>query len=420
MRSILEKAIVHLLNEEQDQAEKLFHKFMVEKARRIHESLRSGEVVLAEGWDDEITSEEYMSEDDLESVEDHNDADAEMSTDDASDDLSDDLGVEGDGEGDDSEVEMDDSDAEMDDAEAEGDDAEAEMDDSEAEEGEGTEEERITDLEDQIEKLTAEFDQMMSEIDGGDEDGLGDDMGDDMGDDDGMGDEHMGDEDGMGDDMGGEDDGMGDGMDSEGGDDMADRMEDDVTDEEHDAHDEMAEGEFDDDSMMEGKKKGLPPWLKKKEKKPVKEVAKKPVKKDDKKGKKDEVCEDDEDLDDITESVMAELEKISVSMEDGKEVATGKKITTNDKSPLIQASVDKRGGAKPVTIKGPTHQGYEREAAPGNKTLKKGKNTVSGKADSVLSKVPAKGDASALINKDYAGDKNNNKSPVVPTKSTTN
>ena len=35
MRSLLEKAIVHLLNGDQDKAKSLFHKFMVERARAI-------------------------------------------------------------------------------------------------------------------------------------------------------------------------------------------------------------------------------------------------------------------------------------------------------------------------------------------------------------------------------------------------
>jgi hypothetical protein len=187
---------------------------------------------------------------------------------------------------------------------------------------------------------------------------------------------------------------------------MADRLEDDVTDEDADAHDEMSEG------MFEGKKGKVPPqFLKNMKKKGVKEESKKDGKKPAKKDcKPDEMCEDDdmgdEDLDDITESVMAELEKISVSMEDGKEIAAGKKISTNDKSPMIQATVDKRGGAKPVVTKSVNHQGFERETAPGVKDMPKRKNTVRGKADSVLSRVPEKGDKSAKLNSDFAGSSN--------------
>jgi len=432
MRSILEKAIVHLLNEEQDKAEALFHKFMVEKARRIHESLRSGETVLTEGWDDEITSEEYMTEDDLESVEDHDgegegheegheggeDEGDDMGTDEAADELGDDLDADPEAE------------AEEDMGDAEEDMGDAEEDMAHEEEGEeGEVSERLADMEDQLEKLTAEFDKMMSEIEGdegmGDEEDMGDehmdgeDMGDEHMDAEDMGDEHMDD---MGDDMGEED--------HEEDHDMADRMEDDMTDEdgmgddmgEHE--DEMAEGM----GMTEGKKGKIPPQFLKnmKKKKSMKEekkdfkkdekwtekkkpmMKKKPMKEDEDMGGEGEGdMGEDDDLDDITESVMAELEKISYSVEDGKEVGAGKKFTPNDKSPMVQASVDKRGGAQPVVRKGADHTSFEREPSPSVKDMKARKNTVRGKADSVLTRVPPGGDKSAALNKDYAGSKNN-------------
>ena len=46
MRSLLEKVIVHLLNGDQGKAEALFHKFMVERAREIHEPLRQNDAVV--------------------------------------------------------------------------------------------------------------------------------------------------------------------------------------------------------------------------------------------------------------------------------------------------------------------------------------------------------------------------------------
>lgn len=71
MRSILEKAFVALLNEEHDKAEELFHKFIVERARQIHESNRAGEdFVLDENWEEEITTESYFTEEDLADLED--------------------------------------------------------------------------------------------------------------------------------------------------------------------------------------------------------------------------------------------------------------------------------------------------------------------------------------------------------------
>jgi hypothetical protein len=392
MRSILEKAIVHLLNEEQDKAEALFHQFMVNKARRIHESLRSGDEVLAEGWDDEITSEEYMTEDDLKSAE---DTDSELDTD-AADTLSDDMDADEDAE--DADMEAEDADVDAEDADMDAEDADMDAEDADmGDEPEGDVEDRLADMEDQIEKLTAEFDSMMAEI--------GDDSEDFGGDTDDTDDTDMGDNEGedfTGDNVDGVDDGMGDDMgemDDDEDTDMADRMSDDVTDPDMDDSDEMSES-MDDDEMMEGK---IPPqFLKNVKKKKEEAKSKKKVKK---------VEEDDEDFDDITESVMAELEKISVSMEDGKEVGTGKKISGNEKSPLIQTSVDKRGGAKPVVQKNVNHSGFERETAPGVKDMKARKNTVKGKADSVLSKVPEKGDKSAKINSDYAG--SSNKKSVV-------
>lgn len=381
MRSILEKAIVHLLNEDTDKAEALFHKFMVEKARKIHESLRTGDTVLAEGWDDEITSEEYMTEDDLESVEDKED---DEHADDTAE-LSDDLGTEEDED----EDEMADKEAE--DADAEDEDTDMEIEDHEdgVEDEEVTTEERIDDLETQIEELTAEFDRMMAEIDGTDEDEFGD-----------LDDDSSNDNDTK--DMEDVSDDMSDEVDDEDMDDMADHMEDTVTTDDDDMVDESMMDET--DGMMEGK---MPPQL-------AKYLKKKEMKKDGKKEKKEmkedvSADEEDDDLDDITESVMAELEKISVSLDGHKEVGAGtgmqQKLSPNDKSPIPMVNVDKRGGAMPVKMGGPgAHSGFERETAPGVKDMPKKKNTVKGKVDSVLSKVTM--DKNAALNKDYAGSSN--------------
>jgi hypothetical protein len=144
---------------------------------------------------------------------------------------------------------------------------------------------------------------------------------------------------------------------------------------------------------MESRKKGkIPPQF-------LKNIKKK-------KGVKEETpVADDDNLDDITESVMAELERISVTMTDATEVgASGKKVSTNTDLPIDAKTRNKK--ADPVTIgKGPTHSGFERETAPSAKSYEKKKNTVRGKADSVLSRVPDKGDKSALLNKDFAGAK---------------
>jgi hypothetical protein len=66
MRSILEKALIALLNEEKDKADALFHDFILERSRQIHESLRQGEdFVLDESWEQELSIDEMFSEADL-------------------------------------------------------------------------------------------------------------------------------------------------------------------------------------------------------------------------------------------------------------------------------------------------------------------------------------------------------------------
>jgi hypothetical protein len=66
MRSILEKALIALLNEERDKADALFHEFILERSRQIHESLRQGEdFVLDESWENELAVDEMFTEADL-------------------------------------------------------------------------------------------------------------------------------------------------------------------------------------------------------------------------------------------------------------------------------------------------------------------------------------------------------------------
>lgn len=62
MRSILEKALVALINEDKETADKLFHDFVLERSRQIHESIRQGEdFVLDEGLEDSIAVEDMFS-----------------------------------------------------------------------------------------------------------------------------------------------------------------------------------------------------------------------------------------------------------------------------------------------------------------------------------------------------------------------
>lgn len=329
MRSILEKAIVHLLNEEHEQAEALFHKFMVSRARQIHESLRQGEdAVLEEGWDEEITSESYFTEDDLSDAEDaagEDEAVGEFGADDfGGDEVDGAEGIEGD------EFAADDIEGAADEIEDEfGIDGD-EMGD------EGDLRAEMDDLKAQIEALTAEFEAQF--------DGEGDEFAAD--DAEGIeGDEFAADSE-DGEEFGDHDDFGVDGADDAA--DQADSMEDDMEDGDHV---EESEEDF-----------------------------------------------SDEDFDDITESIVSELEKISVSLTDGKEIGTGKSISQNNKSPALQKKPDVNNDGKPVQIKAEEHQGFERETAPAVKDMKKRKNNRS-KAEDGNSTVSKEGNKSAILNK---------------------
>lgn len=353
MRSILEKAIVHLLNEENEQAEALFHKFMVEKARQIHESLRSGDEALLESFD-EVGLDEMFSEDDLSGLEDDSAGD-EFAGDDmggvddaAGDVAGDDLGGEA-GLGDDLTGEEPVGD------ELGGDDMGDEFGDDDM----GGEQATLDSIEAKLEDLQAQFDAIV----GGEG---GDDMGGDL---DGEGD--LGDD--MGDEFGGEDDTFGGDVDGEP---SAEESEEDAESFEDDMDSAPAEDEAVAEEFKPFKKKG--------------------EKKDD--CADEEKCNEDEEFDDITESIVSELEKVMVTMSDGKEIGSGKSFSQNTKSPALQKKPNPMTDGKPVKIKAEEHKGFERETSPAVKDMKKRKNTKT-KADQGQSSVSKEGDKSALINK---------------------
>ncbi len=345
MSSILEKVMYHLVNEEQGKAEALFHKFVVERARQIHESLRQGEdVVLSEGWDDEIKSEEYFSDDDLDSVEDG------AETDDASATLGDDLGDEEDGDdtrknfgGEDT----DDLGGDADDFEDEDEDENEEVED------------RLSSIEDEIEKLTADFEKMMAELDADGDAQIEDD--------------------------------------SENPDGESEDVEGDV---EGDVDGHNVDGHFDAD-VSDGSETDLTT--------------------------EDEDFEND-DLNDITESVMAELEKVTTDGKADREVGVGKySPTRNNKSELPQKPVNSRKGGEPIKVVDKPHSGYEREPAPMVRDLQRkdgydasARTKVKGASNRKsykdgMEKVSKTGDNSAALNKDFApgGSAGNSKSPIA-------
>lgn len=212
MRSILEKAFVALLNEEHDKAEEMFHQFIVERARQIHESNRAGDdYVLNENWDEEITNETYFTEDDLSDLEDD------------SEEMPEDGEVEG------SEDEFDTIDTDDTDDMNDGDGFDGYGDDSEESEEEEVEssDERISDLQDQISELEAEFKAMMDALQ--DEGDMSDDS-EDM--------EDMSDMDDM--------EGEIEGSEEDEAEDDAESIEDDMDDEEPAMEGEEPEEDYDD------------------------------------------------------------------------------------------------------------------------------------------------------------------------------
>ena len=167
MRSILEKAFVALLNEEHDKAEEMFHKFIVERARQIHESNRAGEdFVLDENWEEEITTESYFTEEDLADLEDGDGSEeaGEENPFAAADD------AEGDEFGDDA-AGADDAAGDLG-ADLGAGDADAAADDFGGDDmGDEADAGSIESLEDKIDELTAKFEAMMDAIGADDAEG---------------------------------------------------------------------------------------------------------------------------------------------------------------------------------------------------------------------------------------------------------
>lgn len=144
MRSILEKALIALLNEDKAKADALFHDFILERSRQIHESLRQGEdFVLDESWEQELAIDEMFTEADLED-------EVIVSADEA--------GAEQAEAGDDAGVESE---------EAEAGEEQAEAGEGSEEAGEETIEDRVDDIEAELQRLSAEFSELVGDADEG-------------------------------------------------------------------------------------------------------------------------------------------------------------------------------------------------------------------------------------------------------------
>jgi hypothetical protein len=331
MRSILERAIEHLLNKDHDKAESLFHKFIVDRARQIHESLRQGdEVSLTEGWDDEIVSEEYFSDADLENT---GEAGDDMDSEGDVDTLASDENVDADADTSDVDGDMpDDMDGDV--------DADGNEDISD----------KVNDFEAELEKLTAQFKDMIASLDvDGDtssEDDL-DDNADDKNDDD-----------------------KNDDVDADG-EDFSSDVNDDTSSENPEDSDESAVEE-DDEDMWENY-----------------------------------------DLDDITESVIAELEKISIDASVEGKSTDGKKMTPNTKSVLPQKGLNQRDGGSPIKSPFTKNDSMARETPPASKQFPHGKMNSYKRTSDLQKSVEPKGAANAALNKDFAGGAKPTKSPIA-------
>ncbi len=297
MKSILEQALVHLLNEDTEKAHELMHQFVVERARSINESLREGDE-MEFGADLE---EEFFTEADLEDAE---------AADQLGDDL-DDTDMGGDMGGDDMSADMGDADMGGDDMSADMGDAGEEDMGADMDTDGGDVESKIDAIADEMAELQAEFDKVMAEFD----EISGDDDSDDM------------------DTMSGEE-----------------PVADDV------------------DAMADT----------------------------------GETSEDDE-FDDITESMVDELKKVTTPNTDGMG-ATGGKLSTPTVSPIAK---DAKAG--PIKTKVTPHVGFERETPPKSGALRKSTNNLN-RAKDTLSNVPASGPKAATLAQPLPG---NTKSPVA-------
>lgn len=317
MKSILERALVHLLNEENEKAEELLHQFVIETAKSIHESLRESDEELVDG--EEL--EEAFSEADL---------------DDDAAELGGELGEEMPEVADEDNVSDDTLDA------GNGMEAEGEFEADAAPEGEadldaGAEpaddiEAEIENFEQELADLQSKFDSWMADIEGGE------------------GEEAAGDE-------------------------LAPEMDMD------------AEGEVEADAGMDAEFGG-------------EEIA-----------ADDDVAaaEEGDEFDDITESVIDELQKVAAANVEGKG-ANGEDLLGNHAS----TKSARNATAKPINSTSKGHSGFARETAPSTTALKGGKTVASTKMRNVTNdsdgKAPDTGKGADI--RTPAKDAANAKSPL--------
>jgi hypothetical protein len=337
---ILEKALIALLNQEKDKADALFHDFILERSRQIHESLRQGEdFILDESMEETMSIDEMFSDDDL--AEDF-DGDEEVVAEEGDDEFAADAG--------------DDLAADDVEAGAEGGAAGAEggADDADVEGEEEDElpiEDRVTDLEADLQRLSAEFDAMMDQegieldVDANDEQPVEEAVVQIS---------------------------------------TTDSGEINVVASTDDENEWTDNEDFSSDVAPMGDDQAAYPMA------------------------ADGMGDDlGDDFDDLSESIVDELERVTVATGDGREQGNGK-FKQNTQSILKNTPVDQRAfKGKPVQIKADEHNGYDREQAPSVKTAEKRQN-VKAKSTDGRAAVKKEGDSAAILNKlsaDPAGQK---------------
>ena len=147
---LLQQMLEHLVNDEQQKAEELFHEYVVAKSREIYEGLIDSELEEASKEEDEDDEEVDEAAKDDDAEEDKVDEAAESDDEEEVDENFEDVAIEGD----------DEMPAMGGDAT---DDLEAELDADSEEEGEKSEEDLFQDLESIVDELQAKFDELKGE-----------------------------------------------------------------------------------------------------------------------------------------------------------------------------------------------------------------------------------------------------------------
>jgi len=158
-KNILEQMLEHLVNDEQQKAEELFHEYVVARSREIYEGLIQEDFDLEEEKDEDEDEDKVDEASDEEKDEDDEKVDEEFE----------DIAIEGDDDmGDMGGDPTDDLEGELD------------MDGEEGEEGEKSEEELFQDLDAIVDELQAKFDELKGHESGEDEMGGDEEMKDAM------------------------------------------------------------------------------------------------------------------------------------------------------------------------------------------------------------------------------------------------